>query len=203
MGPPAPLENIWEIRDCLWEKIQPVLLAADPPKTSGRKRVDQRRLLNGVVYKSRSGCEWNRLPKELGDDSTIHRTFQRWMRLGSRRPGSRVAGKWTVSRRCISGPSTMIFITPGRGGKYHTPGPGQWTIEMAQIAVLPSLEGRANRGRPSILNHPAIQAYVGRVNSGRLPGRDTDAADDTVNTAQPGTDIALIGEETERLQNDR
>ena len=29
-----------------------------------------------------AGCQWNRLPKELGDDSTIHRTFQRWVELG-------------------------------------------------------------------------------------------------------------------------
>jgi len=76
------LDNIWEITDDLWEQIEPVLLAADPPKATGRKRVDQRRMLNGVVYKVRSGCQWNNLPKELGDDSTIHRAFQRWMRLG-------------------------------------------------------------------------------------------------------------------------
>ncbi len=82
MGPSPPLDNIWEITDDLWEQIEPVLLAADPPKATGRKRVDQRRMLNGVVYKVRSGCQWNNLPKELGDDSTIHRAFQRWMRLG-------------------------------------------------------------------------------------------------------------------------
>ena len=82
MGPSPPMENIWEISDDLWEKIEPVLLTADPPKATGRKRVDQRRMLNGVVYKMRSGCQWNSLPKELGDDSTIHRAFQRWMRLG-------------------------------------------------------------------------------------------------------------------------
>ncbi len=82
MGPSAPLENLWEIPDCSWEKIQPVLQAADPPKATGRKRVDQRRLFNGIVYKLRSGCQWNRLPKELGDDSTLHRTYQRWVRLG-------------------------------------------------------------------------------------------------------------------------
>ena len=29
-----------------------------------------------------SGCQWNRLPRELGDASTIHRTFQRWVELG-------------------------------------------------------------------------------------------------------------------------
>ena len=76
------MENIWEISDDLWEKIEPVLLTADPPKATGRKRVDQRLMLNGVVYKLRSGCQWNLLPKELGDDSTIHRAFQRWVRLG-------------------------------------------------------------------------------------------------------------------------
>ena len=82
MGPSPPMENIWEISDDLWEKIKPVLLAADPPKATGRKRVDQRLMLNGVVYKMRSGYPWNLLPKELGDDSTIHRAFQRWVRLG-------------------------------------------------------------------------------------------------------------------------
>ena len=82
MGPSPPLENIWEITDDLWTKIEPVLLTADPPKATGRKRVDQRRMLNGVVYKMRSGSQWNSLPKELGDDSTIHRAYQRWVRLG-------------------------------------------------------------------------------------------------------------------------
>jgi len=69
-----PLGTIWEIPDDLWEKIQPVLLAADPPKATGRKRVDQRQMLNGIIFRMRSGCQWNHLPKELGGDSTIHRT---------------------------------------------------------------------------------------------------------------------------------
>ncbi|MBM3216939.1 transposase, partial [Candidatus Poribacteria bacterium] len=25
-----------------------------------------------------TGCQWNRIPKEYGDDSTIHRHFQAW-----------------------------------------------------------------------------------------------------------------------------
>ena len=77
-----PLKTIWEIPDGLWEKIQPVLLAADPPKATGRKRVDQRRILNAIIHKWRSDCPWNRLPKELGDDSTSHRAFRRWLHLG-------------------------------------------------------------------------------------------------------------------------
>ena len=76
------LETPWEISDGLWEKMQPVLLAADPPKATGRKRVDQRQLLNAIIFKWRSGCQWNRLPKQLGDDSTVHRAYKRWLHLG-------------------------------------------------------------------------------------------------------------------------
>ena len=46
------------------------------------QRVAPRRMLDGIIFRMRSGCQWNRLPKELGDDSTIHRTFQRWVQLG-------------------------------------------------------------------------------------------------------------------------
>jgi putative transposase len=30
----------------------------------------------------RSGCQWNKLPKQFGDDSSVHRWFQRWSRNG-------------------------------------------------------------------------------------------------------------------------
>ncbi len=76
------LATIWEVPDELWERIEPIILEQDPPKTRGRKRADPRQLLNGIIFRLRSGCQWNRLPKELGDDSTIHRTFQRWVALG-------------------------------------------------------------------------------------------------------------------------
>ena len=48
----------------------------------GRKRVDSRGVLEAIIYRRRSGCRWNDLPKEYPDDSTVHRTYQRWQRLG-------------------------------------------------------------------------------------------------------------------------
>jgi putative transposase len=30
----------------------------------------------------RTGCQWNYLPERFGDDSTVHRWFQRWNRDG-------------------------------------------------------------------------------------------------------------------------
>ena len=82
MGKAETLATIWEIPGHLWEQIHPVILELDPPKATGRQRVAPRRMLEGIIFRMRSGCQWNRLPKELGDDSTIHRTFQRWVQLG-------------------------------------------------------------------------------------------------------------------------
>ncbi len=82
MGKRETLPTIWEIPDDLWDQIHPVILEMDPPKSTGRKRVHPRRILDGIIFRMRTGCQWNRLPRELGDDSTIHRTFQRWGELG-------------------------------------------------------------------------------------------------------------------------
>jgi putative transposase len=80
-SPPA-LPTIWRVSDDLWAKIEPILAEYDPPKRVGRKRIDQRRALDGIIYRLRSGVQWNQLPKELGDDSSVHRTLQRWVELG-------------------------------------------------------------------------------------------------------------------------
>ena len=51
---------------------------------AGRERVaaDQRKALDGIIYHLRTGCQWNALPREFGDDSTVHRTKQRWVARG-------------------------------------------------------------------------------------------------------------------------
>ena len=81
-GKSETLPTIWEVPDDLWEQIHPVIMEMDPPKPTGRKREDPRLMLDGIIFRMRSGCQWNRLPRELGNDSTIHRTFQRWVQLG-------------------------------------------------------------------------------------------------------------------------
>ena len=77
-----PLPSVWRVPDDLWELVRPVLAECDPPPRMGRKRVQQRPILDAVIFRLRTGCQWNHLPEELPDDSTVHRTFQRWVRLG-------------------------------------------------------------------------------------------------------------------------
>lgn len=77
------LPTIWACPDDLWENVfLPVLAALDPPVNNGRPRINQRRALDGIIHQMRSGCQWNHLPKEFGDDASIHRTFQRWIARG-------------------------------------------------------------------------------------------------------------------------
>ena len=82
--PPAaiPVPTVWRVPDDLWALVRPVLDTYDPPKRTGRRRIDARAALDAIIFRLRSGCQWNRLPREFPDDSSVHRTFQRWVRIG-------------------------------------------------------------------------------------------------------------------------
>ena len=77
-----PLPAIWRVGDALWAQVEKVLEEFAPPANFGPERIDQRKALDGVIYRMRSGVQWNQLPAEFGDDASVHRTFQRWVRRG-------------------------------------------------------------------------------------------------------------------------
>jgi len=79
---PTSLPTIWQVPDELWERIEPVLNELDPPAKTGRHRIAPRPALDGIIYYLRTGCQWNVLPAEFGDDSSVHRTYQRWIDQG-------------------------------------------------------------------------------------------------------------------------
>ena len=74
--------TIWEVNDDLWNMIQAILDQRDSPAKTGRPRTEPRAALNGIIYQMRSGCQWNQLPAKFGDDSSVHRTMQRWITKG-------------------------------------------------------------------------------------------------------------------------
>jgi transposase len=78
----AALATIWEVSDALWAIVAPLIAEVDPPKPIGRRRVDARAVFNAIIFRLRSGCQWNHLPERFPDDSTVHRAFQRWVHLG-------------------------------------------------------------------------------------------------------------------------
>jgi putative transposase len=76
------LPTIWRVPDEVWDKVTLLVDKYDPPSKTGRPRSDERHALDGVIYRMRSGCQWNALPAEFGDDSSVHRAMQRWVRCG-------------------------------------------------------------------------------------------------------------------------
>lgn len=82
MGRKPELDTIWEVPDELWAEVERVILEVDPPSRRGRPRIDLRRALDGAIYRMRTSCQWNHLPRQFGDDASVHRTFQRWVQKG-------------------------------------------------------------------------------------------------------------------------
>ena len=62
----------------LWDEIKKVLPKEKSSKTVGRPIVPYRKVLDGILYVLRTGCQWKMLPKEHDSGSTCHRRFQEW-----------------------------------------------------------------------------------------------------------------------------
>jgi putative transposase len=74
--------TIWEVPDDVWTLIESILNECYPAKRKGHRRVDLRRVLNGIIFRLRTGCQWNQRPTQFGDDRTVHRHFQPWCERG-------------------------------------------------------------------------------------------------------------------------
>jgi transposase len=70
----------------LWELIEPLLPPAKPRRFRypGRKPVDHRQVLTGILFVLRTGIPWENLPQEMGCGSgmTCWRHLRHWQQAG-------------------------------------------------------------------------------------------------------------------------
>ena len=52
------------------------------PRSRGLRRVDDRRVVSGIVYVIRHGLQWKDAPSGYGPHKTLYNRFVRWSRLG-------------------------------------------------------------------------------------------------------------------------
>ncbi len=71
-----------EIPEDLWQLIEPILPPDKLPGSNGRPSVTNRRVLNGILYVLRTGCQWKMVPREYSSGSTCHLRFQTWVKAG-------------------------------------------------------------------------------------------------------------------------
>jgi transposase len=75
--------NLFWLNDDQWQQIEPHL----PQDVRGKERVDDRRVISGILHVLKSGCRWCDCPPEYGPPTTIYNRFVRWAERGvARRP---------------------------------------------------------------------------------------------------------------------
>lgn len=68
----------YELTDGEWLIIAPLL----PNKPRGVPRVDDRRVLNGILWRFRTGSPWAEIPERYGPSTTCYNRFVRWRKAG-------------------------------------------------------------------------------------------------------------------------
>ena len=71
-------KNLFWLSDEQWGRIEAHL----PTDVRGVDRVDDRRVISGIVHVLKSGCRWRDCPPEYGPPTTIYNRFVRWARRG-------------------------------------------------------------------------------------------------------------------------
>jgi len=69
-----------DLTELQWDNIEHLF---PPPKTGGRPReYDNRDLVNGILYVTRSGCSWRMLPHDFPPWQSVYGYFRRWRLCG-------------------------------------------------------------------------------------------------------------------------
>ena len=68
----------YELTDFEWSIIAPLL----PDKPRGMPRADDRKVLNGIYWRLRTGSPWADIPERYGPPTTCYNRFVRWRKLG-------------------------------------------------------------------------------------------------------------------------
>lgn len=71
-------KNLFWLSDAEWASIQPHL----PSGRRGARRVDDRRVISGILHMLRTGARWRDCPAEYGPYTTIYNRFNRWSKQG-------------------------------------------------------------------------------------------------------------------------
>lgn len=71
-------KGLFWLNDEEWERIAPYL----PRGRRGAHRVDDRRVISGIIHMLKTGARWRDCPAEYGPYTTIYNRFNRWSKQG-------------------------------------------------------------------------------------------------------------------------
>ena len=71
------MSDLWLLSEAQMRRIEPYF-----PLSHGIPRVDDRRIVSGIIFVIRNGLRWRDAPADYGPHKTIYNRFIRWSRLG-------------------------------------------------------------------------------------------------------------------------
>ena len=72
-----PMSNLFWLSEAQMERLRPFF-----PKSHGRPRVDDRRVLSGIIFINRNGLRWSDAPSVYGPPKTLYNRWKRWCDMG-------------------------------------------------------------------------------------------------------------------------
>jgi transposase len=126
-----------ELTDEQWQVIEPLLPVSG---AKGRPRVDDRRVINGMLVKAKTGVAWRDLPERYGPWKTAHERLRKWT----------ADGTWD---RIL----TEVVI------KDDAVGAVEWTISVDSSSVRAHQHAAGARKKMTCGGTPSAQRTVGCV----------------------------------------
>ena len=71
------MSNLYWLNEDQMARLRPYF-----PKSHGVPRVDDRRVLSGIIFINRNGLRWCDAPKEYGPPKTLYNRWKRWSDMG-------------------------------------------------------------------------------------------------------------------------
>ena len=108
------MSDLYWLTDDQMERLRPFF-----PKSHGKPRVDDPRVLSGIVFVNRNGLRWRDAPKNYGPHKTL---YNRWKRWG------------------VAGVSTRIMEGLGCGGRQAENGHDATYLKVHRTASSPRIK---------------------------------------------------------------
>lgn len=126
------MSDLFWFSDEQWARIEPLL----PKGQVGRPRVDDRRVLSGIVHALKSGGRWSDCPPDYGPKKTLYNRFVRWAERGVWESiFQALAGQEGIPERLFID-ATLIKAHRTAGGAKGGPWP--------MVSAVPSMGARAS-----------------------------------------------------------
>src|SRR5450631_4276558 len=112
-----------DLTDEQWVKLEPLLPDRTPIR--GGRWMDHRQVIDGVLWRTRSGCAWRDLPPEYGNWKTVYNRHRRWSGDGTWRVVLSelrlTATSWTAASGCWEWTGPLSGRTTHAAGARHEP----------------------------------------------------------------------------------